>query len=72
MDKLHCLEFDNLVVTESSNLYLLKKIQGHKICENTTILVEDIEFDVDYILKDERENHYRLINSNDTLIVELK
>lgn len=68
------LEFNELIVvdaTNNSNKYLLKKIQGNKINVNTTIIIGDDEFDIDHITR-ESDNHYRLSNSNTTLIVKLK
>ena len=69
---IHFLEFDELIVVEGSDKYLFGNVQGHRIERGTTIIINDIEFDLDYIMNGEEENLYRLINSNNTLIVELK
>lgn len=75
MENIKFLEFDTLIVIETrenSTKYLFKHIQGHRIDISTTIKVGNYEFDVDYIMPGDQASQYRLINSNDTLVVELK
>ena len=77
MKKLDFLKFETLTVIktgENSNKYLFKKIKGNRIDKNTTIIVDMFEFDVDYIIDDDvdGDNCYRLVNSNETIVVELK
>jgi len=72
--ELKYLEFNKLVVVDTddgSEQYLNKEIIGTKIEIGTTIIVGNIDFNLDYIIESD-QNRYRLINSNATLIVKKK
>jgi hypothetical protein len=74
MDELKFLEFETLTVVgtgKGSEIYIGKKIKGNRIQHGTDILVGDLPYEVTYILPN-GVNTYRLVNSNETLIVEKK
>lgn len=72
METLEFLEFNTLMVIGTgvgSSKYMHLFVQGNKINHSSEILVGSYSFDVDYIIPN-GGNTYRLVNSNETLIVE--
>ncbi len=66
------IEFDKLRVISAgkgSEIFIGKYIQGPRINIGTDIMIGDLSFEINYIVKNS-DNIFRLINSNQSVVVE--
>jgi hypothetical protein len=65
------IEFDKLRISSAgkgSEVFIGKYIQGPRINVGTDIMIEDLSFEINYIIQI-NDTVYRLINSNQSIVV---